>query len=87
VNGITPLALMLHQLMYINILLGIFNLIPIPPLDGSHVLRHFLSGGVLNLYDRVGMFGLMLLLFFGGRFLGALMFPVVRFFNDILARI
>jgi Zn-dependent protease len=85
VNGITPLALMLHQLMYINILLGIFNLIPIPPLDGSHVLRHFLSGGVLNLY--VGMFGLMLLLFFGGRFLGALMFPVVRFFNDILARI
>jgi len=87
VNGITPLALMLHQLMYINILLGIFNLIPIPPLDGSHVLRHFLSGGVLNLYDRVGMFGLMLLLFFGGRYLWALISPVVNFFNDILARI
>jgi Zn-dependent protease len=87
VNGITPLALMLHQLMVINILLGIFNLIPIPPLDGSHVLRHFLSGGVLRLYDRIGIFGLMLLLFFGGRLLGALMFPVVSFFNDILARI
>jgi Zn-dependent protease len=87
VNGITPLALMLHQLMYINILLGTFNLIPIPPLDGSHVLRHFLSGGVLNLYDRVGMFGLMLLLFFGGRYLWALISPVVNFFNDILARI
>ena len=87
VNGITPLALMLHQLMVINILLGIFNLIPVPPLDGSHVLRHFLSGGVLRLYDQMGMIGLMLLLFFGGRLLGALMFPVVRFFNDILARI
>ena len=84
---ITPLALMLYQLMVINILLGIFNLIPIPPLDGSHVLRHFLSGGVLNLYDRVGMFGLMLLLFFGGRYLWALISPVVNFFNDILARI
>lgn len=84
---ITPVALMLYQLMFINILLGVFNLIPVPPLDGSHVLRHFLSGSVLNLYDRVGMFGLMLLLFFGGRFLGALMFPVVRFFNYILARI
>jgi hypothetical protein len=35
----------------------------------------------------MGIIGLMLLLFFGGRFLGALMFPVVRFFNDILARI
>ncbi len=87
VNGITPLALMLHQLMFINILLGIFNLIPVPPLDGSHVLRHFLSGGALRLYDRMGIIGLVLLLFFGGRFLGALMFPVVRFFNDILARI
>ena len=87
VNGITPLALMLHQLMLINILLGIFNLIPVPPLDGSHVLRHFLSGGVLRLYDQMGIIGLVLLLFFGGRFLGALMFPVVRFFNDILARI
>ena len=42
---VTPLALMFYQLMFINILLGIFNLIPVPPLDGSHVLRHFLSGG------------------------------------------
>ena len=87
VNGITPLALMLHQLMVINILLGIFNLIPVPPLDGSHVLRHFLSGGALRLYDQMGIIGLVVLLFFGGRLLGALMFPVVRFFNDILARI
>ena len=87
VNGITPLALMLHQLMVINILLGIFNLIPVPPLDGSHVLRHFLPVDALRLYDQMGIIGLMLLLFFGGRLLGALMFPVVRFFNDILARI
>jgi Zn-dependent protease len=84
---ITPVTLMLYQLMVINILLGIFNLIPVPPLDGSHVLRHFLSGGALRLYDQMGIIGLMLLLFFGGRLLGALMFPVVRFFNDILARI
>jgi len=84
---VTPLVLMLYQLMFINILLGIFNLIPVPPLDGSHVLRHFLSGGVLRLYDRMGIIGLVVLLFFGGRLLGALMFPVVHFFNNILARI
>ena len=87
VSGITPLALMLHQLMFISILLGIFNLIPVPPLDGSHVLRHFLRGEALRFYDRAGTIGLVLLLFFGGRLLGALMFPVVRFFNDILTRI
>ena len=84
---VTPVALMFYQLMFINILLGIFNLIPVPPLDGSHVLRHFLSGTVLRLYDQVGMIGLVVLLFFGGRLLGALMFPVVRFFNEILVRI
>ncbi|MGA2992367.1 MAG: site-2 protease family protein [Candidatus Korobacteraceae bacterium] len=87
VSGVTPLALMLYQLMFISILLGIFNLIPIPPLDGSHVLRHFLSGEALRFYDRVGTIGLVLLLFFGGRLLWALMSPVVHFFNDILARI
>ncbi len=87
VSAVTPLALMLYQLMFISILLGIFNLIPIPPLDGSHVVRHFLSGEALRFYDRVGTIGLVLLLFFGGRFLGAVMFPVVRFFNEILARI
>ena len=87
VSGITPVALMLYQLMFISILLGIFNLIPVPPLDGSHVLRHILRGEALRVYDRVGTIGLVLLLFFGGRLLGALMFPVVKFFNDILARI
>lgn len=30
------------QLLYINLGLGIFNLIPLPPLDGSKILRHFL---------------------------------------------
>jgi len=28
--------------IFINLLLGIFNLIPIPPLDGSHILEYFL---------------------------------------------
>lgn len=87
VSGITPVALIFYQFMSINILLGIFNLIPVPPLDGSHVLRHFLSGRALRLYDQVGAIGLVLLLFFGGRLLGAVMFPVVGFFNNILARI
>jgi Zn-dependent protease len=46
---ITPIVFLLYEFMYINILLGIFNLIPVPPLDGSHVLRHFLSGPMINL--------------------------------------
>ena len=87
VNGITPLALMLHQLMVINILLGIFNLIPVPPLDGSHVLRHLLPDGIRQVYDSVGMFALMALVFFGGSLLMALIRPVLGVYISVLMAI
>ena len=83
-GALTPLALMFYTLMQINILLGIFNLIPVPPLDGSHVLRHALSENARQVYDRIGMFGLIALMIFGGRFLGPLISPVVGFFDGIL---
>jgi Zn-dependent protease len=83
-GSLTPLALMFYTLMQINILLGIFNLIPIPPLDGSHVLRHALSENARHVYDRIGIFGLIVLMIFGGRFLGSLISPVVGFFDGIL---
>jgi Zn-dependent protease len=67
--------------------LGVFNLIPVPPLDGSHVLRHFLPLGALKIYDTVGGFALMALVFLGGGILGRLIYPVLGIFNSILARI
>jgi Zn-dependent protease len=79
-----PVSLLFYELMVINIILGVFNLIPIPPLDGSHVLRHFLSPAVLRIYDTVGIFALMALVFLGGGLLGRLIFPVVGAFNYLL---
>ncbi len=37
-----PIALFLYFVIFINLLLFVFNLLPLPPLDGSHILRHFL---------------------------------------------
>lgn len=82
-----PISLFIYEIALINIVLGVFNLIPVPPLDGSHVLRHFLPDPVLRVYDTVGFMGLMLLVFFGGGILGRLIFPFIDLFNTVLTRI
>ena len=41
----------------LNLLLLAFNLIPIPPLDGSHVIKHLLPPSLAAQYERFGRFG------------------------------
>jgi Zn-dependent protease len=84
---LVPASLLLFAFLEINVLLGVFNLIPVPPLDGSHVLRHFLSENVRRIYDTVGMFGLMALVFFGGGLLMALIRPFLFFYIAILMKL
>jgi Zn-dependent protease len=83
--GLFPVALFLYFVILINLLLFIFNLIPIPPLDGSHILRHFLPYKALQLYDRMGMIGLIVLFLIGGSFIFTLFFnPLLGTFNRLL---
>jgi len=79
-----PTSLLLYDLMVINILLAVVNLIPVPPLDGSHVLRHFLPAPMLRAYDTVGWLGLIALVYFGGGLLGRLIYPVRGLFDSVL---
>jgi len=48
--------------IFLNALLAVFNLIPIPPLDGSRVAQYFLSGEALVLYRRLEQFGLIIIM-------------------------
>jgi len=48
--------------IFINTLLAVFNLLPIPPLDGSRVFQYFLSGETLGLYRRLDRYGLLIVL-------------------------
>jgi Zn-dependent protease len=54
--------------VWLNLMLAFFNLLPIPPLDGSHVLYHLLPAGLRERYRMFQRFGflplLALLLFF-----------------------
>jgi Zn-dependent protease len=61
-----PIALFLYYVILLNLLLFVFNLIPVPPLDGSHILRHFLPYKALQIYDRIGMFGMIFIMLIGG---------------------
>jgi len=84
-SPLVPASLLLFAFLDINVLLAVFNLIPVPPLDGSHVLRHFLSDGVRRVYDTVGVFGLMALVFFAPHILMALKQPVLNLYIWVMA--
>ena len=82
-----PIALFLYLVIFINLLLFVFNLIPLPPLDGSHILRHFLPYRAAQVYDRMGMFALIILFLLGGRFIAAFFYPLYNVFNYILSSV
>jgi Zn-dependent protease len=81
---LVPIAQLLFWLMIINVWLAVFNLIPVPPLDGSHVIRHFLSDSVRRIYDGVGIFGLLALVYLAPGLLTRLTGPFVAFYRSLM---
>jgi Zn-dependent protease len=71
---------LLLNMLFINIGLGVFNLIPIPPLDGSKVLSVLLPASQLDKYfylERYGMFIILILVF--THVIDAFIFPIINF--------
>jgi Zn-dependent protease len=62
----------------INVTLFFFNLLPIPPLDGSRFVRNMLPYNAVQRYDRIGgWMSWFLMIFFGGFVLSLLVNPVI----------
>jgi Zn-dependent protease len=58
-----PLALMAAFSLYINVILGIFNLLPVPPLDGGRIMTGILPQRQADILARVEPFGFVLIIF------------------------
>ena len=56
-----PLAAILSQLIRLNVLLAVFNMIPIPPLDGGNVLAGLLPVSLAATFNRLRPYGFLLL--------------------------
>ena len=85
----TPLAMTVCKFLFFfcltNVTLAVFNLIPIPPLDGSRVLYGLLPGRWAEEYmsvERYGMFILFALLWLGA--LDGIIYPLSRFIMSLL---
>lgn len=83
-----PLIYMGGAGIFINIVLGVLNLIPIPPLDGGNILSSLLPpryGDLLHSLEAYGFLILILLMFSG--ILTYVMSPLVYFFMGIISQL
>jgi len=63
--GVVPSSPLVRTLaigIFLNVLLAVFNLLPIPPLDGSRVVQYVLPDGALRVYRQIERVGLLLIL-------------------------
>ena len=60
-NVTAPLAAILGQLVRLNVLLAVFNMVPIPPLDGGNVLAGLLPASAATVFNQIRPYGFLLL--------------------------
>ena len=83
-----PVVLMLNFGIQINLILAVFNLLPIPPLDGSWILYHILPNELANLYKKIFPFGfIILIILLMSNMIHVIITPVYSFILKILSQI
>jgi Zn-dependent protease len=77
ITGLTAFGVVLARFCYINLVLCFFNLLPIPPFDGSRIVQKFLRGNARHWYGQLERYGMFIV--FGLIFL----VPMLTGFNPI----
>ncbi len=80
-----PILLMTYLTVTINIGLGVFNLIPVPPLDGSSILIGILPNRQALAYSKIERYGFLILLaLIFLRITDFVIYPIIRYLNHLL---
>ncbi len=83
-----PLLLICSVAILVNLSLFFFNLLPVPPLDGSRVLRNMLPYNAVQAYDRIPIWvSYLLMIFVGGFVMSLLLSPAIALVCYGLARL
>ena len=70
IDILTPLFIFAQTFLYLNVLLAVFNMIPVPPLDGSNVVAALLPAPLARSWDGLRPYGIFVL--YGLMFTGVL---------------
>ncbi|MBN2233203.1 MAG: site-2 protease family protein [Deltaproteobacteria bacterium] len=82
---LTPVLLMARVSVFLNLALGFFNLLPVPPLDGSRIVGFLLPAQLAYVYGRIEQYGFIIILalvFTGG--IELVLVPLITYCSHLL---